>query len=55
MTKSVKKLIEMETQFWQSAVAEDTNTALLLLHKPALIASSHGTVEFDHAGLPKDG
>ena len=53
MTASAKELIELETKFWQSIVDKDTDTALGLLHDPALMASSYGAMKFDHAGYRK--
>lgn len=53
MTTSAKKLIELETEFWQSMVDQDTDAALQLLHEPSLMASSHGAMKFDHAGYRK--
>lgn len=50
MPDSSQTLIELETKFWQSMVAQDTDTALSLLHEPALMVSSHGAMQFDHAG-----
>jgi hypothetical protein len=50
MTTSFKTLIELETRFWQSMVDQDADAALQLLHEPSLMASSHGAMEFDHAG-----
>ena len=53
MTTSFKTLIELETKFWQSMVEQDADAALQLLHEPSLMASSHGAMEFDHAGYRK--
>lgn len=53
MTTSAKTLIDLETKFWQSMVDQDTDAALQLLHQPALMASSHGAMKFDHAGYRK--
>ena len=50
MTTSFKTLIELETKFWQSMVDQNADAALQLLHEPSLMASSHGAMEFDHAG-----
>jgi hypothetical protein len=50
MTISLETLIELETKFWQSMVDQDADAALQLLHEPSLMASSHGAMEFDHAG-----
>lgn len=44
------ELIDLENRFWQSMVDEDTDTALSLLDEPALMVSSHGAMQFDHAG-----
>lgn len=43
-------LVELENQFWQSIVDQDTDTAVELLTEPALMVSTHGTMKFDHAG-----
>ena len=43
-------LIALEKKFWQSMVDEDTDTALSMLDEPALMVSSHGSMQFDHAG-----
>lgn len=53
MTTPTKTLIDLETKFWQSMVDQDTDAALLLLHDPATMASSHGAMKFDHAGYRK--
>ncbi len=53
MTTPTKTLIDLETKFWQSMVDQDTAAALQLLHAPALMASSHGAIKFDHAGYRK--
>lgn len=47
------ELIDLENRFWQSMVDEDTDTALSLLDEPALMVSSHGAMQFDHAGYRK--
>ena len=53
MTTATKTLVELETKFWQSMVDQDTDAALQLLHDPALMASAHGAMKFDHAGYRK--
>lgn len=53
MTTSAKTLIDLETKFWQSMVDQNTDAALQLLHEPALMASSHGAMQFDHIGYCK--
>lgn len=53
MTRLTNTLIDLETKFWQSMVAQDTATALQLLHNPALMATAHGAMKFDHAGYRK--
>jgi hypothetical protein len=53
MPASEKTLIDLENRFWQSMVDEDTDAALSLLHEPALMVSSHGSIKFDHAGYRK--
>ena len=45
-----KILIELENRFWQSIVDEDTDTAVEMLTEPALMVSTHGAMQFDHAG-----
>jgi hypothetical protein len=50
MHESRKTLIDLETQFWQSMVDNDTESALGLLNEPALMVSAHGAMKFDHAG-----
>lgn len=47
------ELIALENRFWQSMVDEDTDTALSLLDEPALMVSSHGTMQFDHDAYRK--
>ena len=53
VTTDTKTLIDLETRFWQSMVDQDTDSALQLLHDPAMMASSHGAMKFDHAGYRK--
>ncbi len=53
MPTASNTLIELETRFWQSIVDNDTSTALNLLAEPALMVSSHGAMQFDHAGYRK--
>ncbi len=48
-----RDLIALERRFWQSMVDRDTDTALGLLAEPALMVSSHGSMQFDHAGYRK--
>ncbi|WP_213955197.1 nuclear transport factor 2 family protein [Variovorax sp. dw_954] len=48
-----KTLIDLETRFWQSMVDQDTDAALSLLDKRALMVSPQGTLQFDHAGYRK--
>jgi hypothetical protein len=50
MQTSTQDLIGLENKFWQAMVDEDTDTALGLLDEPALMVSSHGAMQFDHAG-----
>ena len=49
MQTARNELVDLETRFWQSMVDEDTDTALSMLDEPALMVSSHGTMQFDHA------
>lgn len=44
---------ELERRFWQSMVDQATDVALDLLHDPALMVSTHGSMKFDHAGYRK--
>lgn len=53
MTTLAKTLIDLETKFWQSMVDQDTDSALQLLHDPAMMATAHGAMKFDHAGYRK--
>lgn len=53
MTTPAKTLIDLETKFWQSMVDQDTDAALVLLHDPSQMVSSHGAMKFDHAGYRK--
>ena len=53
MPDTDKDLIALEHRFWQSMVDGDTDTALGLLAEPALMVSSHGSMQFDHAGYRK--
>jgi hypothetical protein len=46
-------LVNLETKFWQSMVDQDTDTALSLLCEPAVMASAHGAMKFDHIGYKK--
>ena len=50
MQPTSNDLISLEKKFWQSMVDEDTDTALSMLDEPALMVSSHGAMQFDHAG-----
>jgi ketosteroid isomerase-like protein len=45
--------VDLETRFWQSLVDQDADTAIGLLSEPALMVSSHGAMQFDHAGYRK--
>ncbi|MEO5669966.1 MAG: nuclear transport factor 2 family protein [Ramlibacter sp.] len=53
MQNSSKTLIALEKKFWQSMVDQDTDAAVALLNEPALMVSSHGAMQFDHAGYRK--
>ena len=53
MQTSAKKLIDLETRFWQSMVNQDADTAMKLLDEPALMVSTHGSMKFDRAGYRK--
>lgn len=50
MATPKQTLIELERKFWESLVKQDTDTAVELLTEPALMVSSHGAMQFDHAG-----
>jgi hypothetical protein len=53
MPTPAESLIDLETRFWQSMVDQDAPTAMALLHEPALMVSSHGTIRFDRDGYRK--
>lgn len=53
MKTSTNTLIELEKKFWQSMVDQDPDTAIAMLNEPALMVSSHGAMQFDHAGYRK--
>jgi hypothetical protein len=53
MPKLDKTLIDLEKKFWQSMVDQDTEAALALLDKRALMVSAQGSMQFDHAGYRK--
>jgi hypothetical protein len=53
MATPQQTLIDLEKRFWQSMVDHDTDTALGLLNERALMVSSHGAMQFDHAGYRK--
>lgn len=53
MQTASRDLIGLENKFWQALVDEDTDTAIGLLDEPALMVSSHGAMQFDHAGYRK--
>ena len=53
MKTSAKTLIDLETKFWQSMVDQNTDAALQVLHDPAMMATAHGAMKFDHAGYRK--
>ena len=46
-------LIDLENKFWQSIVDQDADTAVTLLSEPAVMVSTHGAMQFDHAGYRK--
>jgi len=48
MQTASKDLIQLEKQFWQSMVDEDTDAAIAMLDEPALMVSTHGAMQFDH-------
>ncbi|MES3000028.1 MAG: nuclear transport factor 2 family protein [Pseudomonadota bacterium] len=53
MATTEQELVNLETRFWQSMVDQDADTALGLLAEPAVMVSSHGAMQFDHAGYRK--
>jgi hypothetical protein len=53
MANSAATLIDLETRFWQSMVDNETDVALDLLTEPALMVSTHGAMQFDHATYRK--
>jgi hypothetical protein len=48
-----KELIALEQRFWKSMVDGETDVALDMLAEPAGMVSSHGAMQFDHAGYRK--
>jgi ketosteroid isomerase-like protein len=50
MNASNQTLIDLEQKFWKSIVDQDADTAVSLLAEPALMVSSHGSMQFDHDG-----
>ncbi len=53
MPTTPQTLFDLEKKFWQSMVDQDTDAALALLDEPALMVSSHGSMQFDHGGYRK--
>jgi len=53
MQDNSHELFALEKKFWQSMVDTDTDTGIELLHEPAFMVSSHGSMKFDHAGYRK--
>jgi len=53
MSTKEQDLVQLETRFWQSMVDQDSDTAVGLLSEPAVMVSSHGAMQFDHAGYRK--
>ena len=53
MSTREQDLVQLETRFWQSMVDQDSDTAVGLLSEPAVMVSSHGAMQFDHAGYRK--
>ena len=53
MKPSTQSLVALETRFWQALVDQDTDAATELLREPAFMVSSHGAMQFDHAGYRK--
>jgi hypothetical protein len=48
-----KTLVDLEKKFWQSMVDNDIESAIGLLHEPALMVSSRGSLKFDRAQYRK--
>ncbi|WP_148716746.1 nuclear transport factor 2 family protein [Chitinolyticbacter meiyuanensis] len=48
MHTSNSQLVQLEKQFWQALVDEDTEAAIALLAEPSTLISSHGVMSFDH-------
>jgi hypothetical protein len=44
---------QLEQAFWQSMVDGKAGVATQMLTEPAVMVSSHGTMQFDHAGYEK--
>lgn len=53
MEAATDSLADLEDRFWRSMVDQDTDTALELLDRTAVMVSSHGSMQFDHAGYRK--
>lgn len=53
MADASKTLIDLEKKFWQSMVDDDSDAAIQLLTEPAVMVSSHGAMQFDHAAYRK--
>jgi uncharacterized protein (TIGR02246 family) len=53
MPSARETLIDLEMKFWQSMVDGDADTAVDLLGDQALMVSTHGAMQFDHAGYRK--
>lgn len=53
MPDTDKDLIALEQRFWQTMVTGETDVALDMLAEPAGMVSSHGAMQFDHAGYRK--
>ena len=49
MATVARTVTDLEKQFWQSMVDEDTDVAVALLHEPSLMVSPHGVRTFDRA------
>jgi hypothetical protein len=53
METATETLADLEDRFWRSMVDQDTDAALGLLDERALMVSTHGSMQFDHAGYRK--
>ncbi|MDO9403022.1 MAG: nuclear transport factor 2 family protein [Polaromonas sp.] len=50
---NAQTLVDLETRFWQAMVDQDADAAVGMLNDTAIMVSSHGRIQFDHAGYRK--